>query len=222
MTSLTTLRVDAVTGNAAFSGQEVQIERIASGHATRLKHGKPLTVVYGSQTGNAEALARDISRAAEDFGMVAILRDMADATLDDLTTAHRLLVICATYGEGEMPDPARDLWQAAQDAQAGAFSGVPYSVLALGDRSYTHFAQAGRDWDRQLSDLGGVAVAEVTLADADYDATAQDWADRVLPAMSEQGDQDVSIKAQNIRGRDSTAFQPAQPCDGALDGENVA
>ena len=213
------LCVDAVTGNAAYSGQVVQIERIASGHATRLKQGKPLTVVYGSQTGNAEALARDISRMAEDFGMVAILRDMADVTLDDMTTAHRLLVICATYGEGEMPDPARDLWQAACDAQAGAFSGVPYSVLALGDRSYTHFAKAGRDWDRQLSDLGGVTVAEVTVADADYDATAQDWADRVLPAISEQADQDVSIKAQNTGAAAITRFNRRNPAMGRLMGK---
>ena len=115
-----------------------------------------------------------------------------------------------------MPDPARDLWQAARDAQAGTLSSVPYSVLALGDRSYTHFAKAGRDWDRQLSALGGVTVAEVTLADADYDATAQDWADQILPAMAERGDQDVSIKSQDLGADTAPRFNRRNPAMGHL------
>jgi NADPH-dependent sulfite reductase flavoprotein alpha-component len=210
------LRVDAVTGNAAFSGQMVQIERVASAHGKRLSKGKPLTVLYGSQTGNAEALAGYIGRAAERFGMVAAVRDMADTTLDDLADVSRLLVICSTYGEGEMPDAARDLWQETSSAPVDVLAGVHLSVLALGDQNYQHFAKAGRDWDARLSALGAVAVDEATLVDVDYDAVAQEWAEKILPLISERGDQDQQVEAEEMAARTAPRFNRRNPARGRL------
>ncbi len=210
------LRVDPLTGNAAFSGQPVQVERIASARIDRLSEGKPLTVLYASQTGNAEALAHDLAKQAEAHGMVATVRDMAETSLGELANAARLLVICATYGEGDQPDTAVDLWQEAAQAMDGALGDVPFSVLALGDHSYEHFAKAGRDWDAKLEQLGGARLAPVVCADADYDATFEAWAAHALPAISMLGDQSQMGKAQSTTQDKAARYNRRNPAQGTL------
>ncbi|MEP5762304.1 MAG: molybdopterin-dependent oxidoreductase [Litoreibacter sp.] len=210
------MRVDPLTGNAAFSGQPVSIERAEITRVKRLAEGKPLTILYASQTGNAEALAYDIAKQAETYGMVAQVHNMAEASVGNIKNATRLLVICATYGEGDMPDAAVDLWQEATRTLNGILDGVPFAVLALGDQSYEYFAKAGRDWDEKLAQLGGAQVAPVTCADVDYDATAKDWAASVLPEISSIGDQTLRVEAQPIGRNTAPRYNRRNPGQGTI------
>ncbi len=210
------LRVDKVTGNAAFSGQPVSIQRIKGARIERLQEGKPLTILYASQTGNAEMLARDIARAAEAHGMVAKLCDMADTDLEALARTQRLLVICSTYGTGDMPDAAQNLWQEAQTAPTGALADVPYAVFALGDISYEDFAKAGADWDKRLTTLGAVRVGPLVRADADYENTAQEWSETILSAISAGGDQDKTIKAEAAVKTRTNTYNRRNPALGTM------
>ena len=211
------LRVDPVTGNAAFSGQPVSIERIPGGRKKRLQEGKPLTVLYASQTGNAEMVARDLTKEAEDHGMIGNLHDMENVALADLVGSERLVVVCSTYGEGDMPDPALALWYESEDAAPNLLNGTHYSVLALGDKSYEHFAGAGRDWDQRLAQLGAHRMREVCLADEDYDETAQEWMNAALPQISETGDQSALIKASSVAAVDiARRYNRRNPATGKL------
>ncbi len=192
------LRVDALTGNAAFSGQPVQVQRIPGGRKARLNEGKPLTVLFGSQTGNAEMVARDLALIAEEHGMLGEVRDMDEVGLTDLVGLERVAVVCSTYGEGDMPDSAQALWEETEAAAADTLKGTHFSVLALGDQSYDNFNQAGKEWDQRFTELGADRVLDVCCADVDYDEKAEEWMAVALPAVANSGSQKTLVKAADI------------------------
>ncbi|MDD5272305.1 MAG: flavodoxin domain-containing protein, partial [Methylovulum sp.] len=109
-----------------------------------------LNILYGSQTGNAEAVANDAANVAKTHGLKPVVKSMDEIDVGALAAMDYLLVITSTYGEGEMPDNAQMLWDAVSGESPPALAKMSYSVLALGDTSYDLFCQAGKDWDNRL------------------------------------------------------------------------
>jgi sulfite reductase (NADPH) flavoprotein alpha-component len=64
---------------------------------------EPLTIIYATESGNSEKLAADLAKAARKSGLKPTLVDMADLDVATLASARRLVVIAATWGEGEPP-----------------------------------------------------------------------------------------------------------------------
>ncbi|SUO96968.1 diflavin oxidoreductase [Suttonella ornithocola] len=150
---------------------------------------KPLTILYGSQTGNAAMLAQDCAEKAKAYGLHAFVKEMDAITIEELPTIERLLIITSTYGEGEMPDNAESLWERIEEADAIQLPHTHYSVLAIGDSSYEHFCLAGKKWDHRLAELGAERLSERVDCDVDFEEKAAQWMDSVLPAISEKGSQ---------------------------------
>ncbi|MBV7434920.1 sulfite reductase subunit alpha [Cardiobacteriaceae bacterium TAE3-ERU3] len=169
--------------------------------------GKPLTILYGSQTGNAEDLAWQCADLAKEHGLAALVVDMDDCSLDSLAETERLLVITSTYGEGEMPDNAEALWEDINGEAAPKLDKTFFSVLALGDTAYEHFCLAGKQWDARLEALGAERVGERVDCDVDFDDAAKAWMDAVLPAISAKGSQDAATVAAPAGGSSSAKPQ---------------
>ena len=184
------MKVDPVTGNAAFSGQVFKVKPLVKMREVKDVTGKPITILYGSRTGNAESLANETARKAESHGMVATVFAMDEIEPKNLQSIDRAVIICSTYGEGEMPDNAQQLWDYV-NANELDLSQLNYSVLALGDHAYETFCQAGRDWDKRLEALGAKRAAPRVDCGVDYTQGSEDWADEVLPLISLLGDQDT-------------------------------
>ena len=145
---------------------------------------RSLAILYGSQSGNSEALAAKFSKQASDYGLVGTVYDMDGFDFASLSSMKRVLIVCSTWGEGEMPDNAEDLWQVAKQASPGSLNRVHYSVLALGDTSYELFCESGKDWDEQLEKLGATRLVDRVDCDVDYDSMAAEWALDALAAMA--------------------------------------
>jgi|TARA_B110000116_G_scaffold272212_1_gene295809 sulfite reductase (NADPH) flavoprotein alpha-component len=148
---------------------------------------RPLTIIYGSQTGNAEGVAYDCAELAKGHGLAPQVLDMDDVELPMLAASERLLLITSTYGEGEMPDNAQLLWDAVESEQAPSFANTYYSVLALGDTSYDEFCLAGILWDKRLEALGGKRIAERVDCDGDFAAAAESWMAEAVSTISQKG-----------------------------------
>jgi sulfite reductase (NADPH) flavoprotein alpha-component len=143
----------------------------------------PLTILFGTESGNAEALADSARRAAGKLGFAARVLDMAEATPAQVASAQNLLVIASTWGEGDPPQRAVDFFDALMADDAPRFEDVRFAVLALGDRAYAQFCEIGRRFDDRLAALGGKRVADRIDCDLDYEAPANAWLDGTLTQL---------------------------------------
>ncbi len=147
-----------------------------------------LTILFGSQTGNAEGIALQAAQKAEARGFRPQVLDMGDVKKPQIKSATRLLVIVSTHGEGDPPDNAIELHELMGSKKAPPLKDAKFSVLALGDTSYEHFCQTGRDFDRNLEALGGTRIHPRTDCDVDFDDDAEAWIEGALEAFSAELD----------------------------------
>jgi len=143
-----------------------------------------LTILYGSHTGNGKKVAQQTAAAAQRRGLVAEVRDMNDYPPRQLAQEQNLLVIVSTHGEGEPPISAEELHQFIGGPRAPKLPKLKFAVFALGDTSYLHFCQTGKDFDERLAALGGTRLLVRTDADVDYHAAADQWAEAVLEQIT--------------------------------------
>ena len=162
----------------------VAVGGAASEELTALMGGdRSLTILFGSQTGNAAGLAEKTAKMATNYGLQASVVDMDGYDKSNLANIKRLLVITSTWGEGEMPDNAEALWQSVQ-SDAPALATMHYSICAIGDTSYDEFCKAGLDWDGKLSSLGATSVQEIKLCDVDFEPPWNEWVVEALPRIA--------------------------------------
>ena len=139
-----------------------------------------LTIVYGSQTGNARRIAECLAADAEASGLpVRLLR--ADAySVRELKSERFLYLVLSTQGDGDPSDDARDLHDFILSARAAKLEQLHYAVLALGDSSYPLFCAVGRRLDERLAELGATRLLDRGDADLDIDTIAAPWRERAL------------------------------------------
>lgn len=137
--------------------------------------GVPVTILWGSQTGNSEALGKKLVKILGAKGHTPALKDMSNVSPADLTTAERVFIITSTYGDGEPPDNAAALHAALHAADAPSLKGVAFSVLALGDSSYPDFCKCGQDFQNRMLALGAEALVPIVECDVDYDEPFARW-----------------------------------------------
>ena len=135
----------------------------------------PLTILWGSQTGSSESLAKRVAKEAGRRGFAPMLLDMGVVDAVRLAGEKNVLVITSTYGDGEPPDNAKALHAALKSDSAPALTGLRYSVCALGDTNYTQFCQCGKDFDAFLEKRGATRVAPRVDCDLDYEAAFTTW-----------------------------------------------
>lgn len=143
-----------------------------------------LTILYGSQTGNAKGVASTIKAQAEARGLPVTLTSMADYKPKQLKKETHLLVVVSTYGEGEPPESAVDLFEQLKKGKVGKLEGLKFAVLGLGDSSYEFFCQTGKDFDSLLTKAGADRVHELASLDVDYQDAAKAWGEQALNAIA--------------------------------------
>lgn len=166
---------------AAWSAaQAAQAARggVVAARATSI--GEQLTILYGSQTGNARRIATELASRSEALGLpVRLLR--ADAYPQrELAQERHLLAVISTQGDGEPPDDARGLFEFINGKRAPKLPALRFAVLGLGDSSYPQFCTIGRQLDARLAELGGVRLSPFGEADLEFELVAEAWAGQVL------------------------------------------
>ncbi|MEO8777618.1 MAG: assimilatory sulfite reductase (NADPH) flavoprotein subunit [Rhodanobacter sp.] len=153
--------------------------------AVASKLAERLTIVYGSQTGNAKRIAEQLARRGEASGLpVRLLR--ADAySQRELAQERHLVVVISTQGDGEPPDDARGLFEFITGKRAPKLPTLQFAVLGLGDSSYPQFCVIGRQLDARLAELGGTRFSALGEADVEIEAVSVSWAEQALEQARE-------------------------------------
>ncbi|MEM6821410.1 MAG: sulfite reductase subunit alpha [Verrucomicrobiota bacterium] len=158
---------------------------VTSGGASEpVTEGAPLLVLYGSQSGNSEGLAKKIGKLASTRGFDPRVLGMDAIKPADLAAESQMLVVTSTWGEGEMPDNAKDFWHGISNGSSPDLKSTNYSVLALGDTNYADtFCYAGKIIDQRLEELGAKRIHPRVDCDVDFDDLAEEWINEVFKKL---------------------------------------
>ena len=153
-----------------------------------------LTIIYGSQTGNAKGIAVAYQAKAAAAGIPAKVVSMADYKPRQIKNETHIAIVVSTHGEGEAPDDAVELHEFLGSKKAPKLPNLKYAVLGLGDTSYEFFCQTAKDFDTRLATLGATAVIERVDCDVDYDSAAAKWQDDILAKIKD----DLTAKTTQV------------------------
>ncbi len=133
-----------------------------------------LLILYASQGGQAQALAKLSARQLAAAGLRAQLLPLNACAAGHLRRWRRVLFVCATYGEGEAPDNgARFARQVL--GQELDLSGLSYAVLALGDSQYAQFCGFAVALDRWLRQRHAAPLFDRVEVDRGDPSAVRHW-----------------------------------------------
>lgn len=166
-----------------------------------------IAVLYASQSGTAEGLARKITKDLKARGHIPTLGSLESYTPAALMAESYAVLIASTYGEGEAPDCARPFYEQLCLQHFPYAQNLNYAVLALGDSSYEHFCKFGVDLDNKLASLAGNRICDRIDCDIDLDAVFTQWKSTLLSQL----DEIVATRAARTAPSTSIATTLAQP-----------
>ncbi|MFC4766024.1 assimilatory sulfite reductase (NADPH) flavoprotein subunit [Effusibacillus consociatus] len=174
---------------------------------------KDVTVLFGSQSGNSQKLAKKLTEKLQEQGFQVTLSSMSDFKPNTLKKVQNLLLVVSTHGEGVPPDNALSFYEFLHSKRAPQLEDLRFSVLALGDTSYEFFCQTGKDFDKRLEELGGKRLTPRVDCDVDYDEPAAEWMNNVLHSLSEAAaaQATVSVGGVTIERGPQTEYSRSNP-----------
>jgi len=163
-----------------------------------------LDVIFGTETGSCEAVADMISEDAKKAGIPEIVIHPADSvSLDDLKKMKYVTFVTSTSGEGEFPPNAVKFWNRLSKAtkEDTSLADMKFTVLGLGDSSYSKFCEAARLINEKFEQLGGKRFYPYTTLDEqngkDPEIFVNNWIQEVLknlyPNSSEKAIPEKSV-----------------------------
>jgi sulfite reductase (NADPH) flavoprotein alpha-component len=180
--------------------------------------GTSLLVLYGSQSGNAEGLAKKIGKQAQAKSLNARVVSFESASPADLAREPHVLVVTSTWGEGEMPDNAKNFWHGISNGSSPALNQLKYAVLALGDKNYGDtFCLAGRMFDERLEQLGATRLHPRLDCDVEFEEPAAAWIGEFLskmeslPASVPPSSGNVAVPSETPKSETPAGFSRKNP-----------
>ncbi|MGV3771889.1 MAG: sulfite reductase subunit alpha [Verrucomicrobiales bacterium] len=172
---------------AWLNGYLVGLLSNAHGHAAappaEEKPARQLLILFGSQTGSAESLARKIGKESAGKGFAPRVMEMNALTPADLVKESALIIVTSTWGDGEPPDNAATFFSALQADDLPGFTHLHYAILGLGDKNYSDFCGCGRKLDERLERLQAKRLTIRCECDTDFEKAAGEWIAKLWPLL---------------------------------------
>ncbi len=142
-----------------------------------------ISILWGSQSGNATGLAETIGQHLEEAGLEVEVVSMGERDPEEIHSIKNLLIITSTYGDGEPPDNASEWMSYLKFGEVEPLEGLNYAVLGLGDPYYPHFCQCGKDFDEYLARLGAKSLVPRLDCDRYFEDQYQDWLNSLIQVL---------------------------------------
>lgn len=183
---------------------------------------RKLTILYGSQTGDAQDLAEYIWRESKRYHFGGSVLPLDKYNVHDLIDERLVVFVCSTTGQGEEPDNMKAFWKflLRKSLPTDSLRSLHCAVIGLGNSSYEKFNFVAKRLNKRLQQLGATILLPVGLCDEQHDlgasAVSERWIaelwDKLLelvPLASPLQPLDVSprqfrwqVEAVNVNGDD--------------------
>ena len=186
-------------------------------------YGAPMTIIFASDNGNAESLAKRLGNRGKARGLKTMVIAMDDYPLEDLPGEENVVLITSTAGQGEFPQNGRAFWDALKESTELDLAKIRYTVFALGDSHYwprkedkIYYNKPGKDLDARVAFLGGKRLIDIGLGDDQdpdsYQTAYNEWEPKlwqVLNVDKVEGlpeepppitNEDIKIQSNFLRG----------------------
>jgi len=170
-----------------FAGLDAGLNRAGGGAEALPAAGagtRTLTILYGTETGNAREVANSLGASAKAQGLAAEVFDMGHYKERRLKDEQDLLIVVSTYGEGDPPQPAVGFFDFVEGRKAPKMEGARFAVLALGDSTYELYCEAGKRLDKRFEELGATRLFDRVDSDIDYEDPAALWSEKVVAKLA--------------------------------------
>lgn len=203
--------------------------------------GAPLTILFGSDNGNAQSLAKRLGTRGRARGLKTTVMAMEDYPVEDLPTEENIVIITSTAGQGEFPQNGKPFWDAIKDNTELDLAAVKFSVFGLGDSHYwprkedrVYYNKPAKDLDRVLGNFGATRLTDIGLGDDQdpdgYQTGYQEWEPRLWEALGVANveglpeepapltNEDIKIASNYLRG--TIAEELKDTSTGAINASN--
>lgn len=185
-----------LSGSYGSEVRDLQKRRAKDAYSALLEGlaGAPLTILFASDNGNAESLAKRLGNRGKARGLKTMVMVMDDYPLEDLSSEENVVFITSTAGQGEFPQNGRQTWETIRNATDIDLATVNFSVFALGDSHYwprkedkIYYNKPGKDLYAKLLAFGGKALCDLGLGDDQDPDTFQtgynEWEPKLWEAL---------------------------------------
>jgi sulfite reductase (NADPH) flavoprotein alpha-component len=149
------------------------------------KSARRVAVLYASQSGTAEGLARKLAKELKGQGHTPAVSTLVGYTPAALAAESCALVIASTYGDGDAPDGVQPFYEQLCLEHFPRMDKLSYAVFALGDQHYEHFCKFGKDLDAKLAALGANPLTDRVDCDVDVDKPFAQWKAAMIARLNE-------------------------------------
>ncbi|MCC4220829.1 assimilatory sulfite reductase (NADPH) flavoprotein subunit [Staphylococcus saprophyticus] len=211
LTGYLTAQQGSVT-QTAEAPQQVAEYVLNNESESQTNNDRHITVVYGSETGNAQSLAEIFADRLVEHNYTVKLTAMDEIKQKEFKKVEDLFVITATHGEGDPPDNALTFHEFIHSRKAPKLENVRFSVLALGDESYEYFCQTGKDFDAKLLELGAERLADRQDCDLDFDDLAEKWMNKNIEILNQsRGHGSTVTSTETVQSAKEKRYSKSNP-----------
>lgn len=161
-----------------------------------------LCILYGTHSGHSASIAKLVAGKAKARGWSVTVNNLSDYPRGNLKRESNVAVIVSTHGEGQPPESATPFFEYLLGQRAPKLERASFAVLALGDKSYAKFCQAGIDLDARLEALGATRVLNRVDLDLDYQDGAEAWAEQLLDTFAPR--MTAAVEGAEVAGQPRT------------------
>ena len=140
-----------------------------------------LDILYATQTGNAETVAKKLQLLAKNQGFNANVVEMTYHNINTFRQLRNVAIVTSTYGNGEVPEMGIDFWNELKSSKVEMVN-LRYGLIALGDKSHKIFCGAGKAISKKLDDLKCIKVIQNLECDGDTEGTYE-WSIKFLEKL---------------------------------------
>jgi sulfite reductase (NADPH) flavoprotein alpha-component len=195
-----------LSGYLAGHGQQAQ-----PGATGATRNDSAVLIGFGTETGNCRALAQRLGTLCQAAGINAEVADLSRIRPRQLSKREHLVIITATHGDGDPPEPIALFHEGLMEDGAPALNGLKFAVLALGDSSYERFCVTGQEFDQRLEALGGERLIARQDCDVDFETPAAQWLERLLGVLPKTGGASPALAAGVSEPAGKTEYNKNQP-----------